>query len=371
MVDLLRHLDARRHQQRGPDDGVELEDVLADQVDVGGPELLRQVLAGSRVGECRVVVEQGVDPDVDHLRLVPRHRDAPLQPGAAEREVAQAPLDEGERLVVAVLRRHEVGPLRVEALERLLEGGQPEEPVVLLLDLQLDLVDWAAVAVLELGLGLEVRATRAVPALVVPGVDVAVVVDPLDHLGDLLHVLGIGRPDEEVIGHVQRRRELLEADRVLVAKLARGDAELLRSLGHRLAVLVRPGEEEDVLAALAHVAREHIGRDRRVGVPEMRLAVHVVDGRRDVVRHRPSMLPAGGRGPAAARSGGVLYVNAGARRRPGNRLPLRSESFEVKGDRCTEVAGALVDVTAGRDATGQVGRPRRVVGGWPALRRIS
>ena len=155
-----------RHQQRGPDDRVELEDVLADQVDRRRPELLGQVLALAGVGEGGVVVEERVDPDVDHLRLVPRHRHAPLQAGAAERDVAQAALDERERLVVAVLRGDEPGPLGVELLERLLEGGQPEEPVVLLLPLEHDLVDRAAVAVLELGLRLEVRAARAVPALV-------------------------------------------------------------------------------------------------------------------------------------------------------------------------------------------------------------
>ena len=54
----------------------------------------------------------------------------------------------------------------------------------------------------------------------------------------------------------------------------------------RLAVLVGAREEEDVLPALAHVAGQHVRRDRRVRVAEMRLRVHVVDRRRDVVGHR-------------------------------------------------------------------------------------
>ena len=45
----------------------------------------------SRVAQGRVVVEQRVDPDVDHLRLVPRHRHAPLQP-RAESERSRSPL---------------------------------------------------------------------------------------------------------------------------------------------------------------------------------------------------------------------------------------------------------------------------------------
>ena len=53
-------------------------------------------------------------------------------------------------------------------------------------------------------------------------------------------------------------------------------------VGHRLAVLVGAGEEEDVLAALAMVARHHVGGDRRVRVPQMGRRVDVVDRRGDV-----------------------------------------------------------------------------------------
>ena len=53
----------------------------------------------------------------------------------------------------------------------------------------------------------------------------------------------------------------------------------------RLAVLVGAGEEEDVLAALAHVPGEHVGRHRRVGVAEVGLRVDVVDRGGDVVGH--------------------------------------------------------------------------------------
>ena len=79
------------------------------------------------------------------------------------------------------------------------------------------------------------------------------------------------------------------------AELARGDALALGHLRHRLAVLVRAREEEDVLPALAHVPSEHVGRDRRVRVAQVGLCVDVVDRRRDVVGHRASMLLAAAR----------------------------------------------------------------------------
>ena len=189
------------------------------------------------------------------------------------------------RLVVALARQHEVGPLGVQLLEPLLEGRQPEEVVVLLLPVQLDLVDRALVAVQDLLLGLEVGAARAVPALVGAGIDVAAVVQALHEALDRRAVLGIGRADEEVVGRVDLLAHLLEVDDVAVGQLARRDALALGDVRDRLAVLVRAGQEEGVLAALAHVAGEHVGGDRRVRVAQVGLRVHVVDRRGDVEAH--------------------------------------------------------------------------------------
>src|SRR5450759_5451340 len=62
-------------------------------------------------------------------------------------------------------------------------------------------------------------------------------------------------------------------------------AAAARGLRNLVAVLVNAGEEEDVVALLAVVARQDVGDDGRVGVPQVGLAVHVVDGRGDVVVH--------------------------------------------------------------------------------------
>src|SRR4051794_39750106 len=239
------------------------------------------------------------------MARVPRDLDAPAQRRACERHVDQALLDERQRLVVAVLRAHPLGAVGVELLEPLLEGRELEEVVLLLLPDQRDLVDRAAVALEDLLLGLEVRAARAVPALVLALVDVAVVVDLLQHVLDRRHVLGIRRADEEVVGGADLLRHVAEADRVAVAELARGDALALGRDRHGLTVLVGPREEEHVLSALAHVAGQDVRRDRRVRVPQMGLRVHVVDRGRDVVGHWTRLYPrpASGRriAPAALR----------------------------------------------------------------------
>ena len=284
-VDVLGRLDLGGEQERRPVDGVELEDVLGDDVQARRPEALGEVLALARVGERRVVVEEGVPPDVDDLVGVPRHRHAPGELRARERDVLEPAADERERLVAAKIRADEVGPFGVQPLERLLERAQPEEPVLLALPEQRDLVDRAGVVGAALGLALEVGAARAVPALVQALVDVAVVVDALDDLLHLRHVLGVGGADEEVVGGVDPPGQLAKPWRVGVDQVPGGDALRLGRQHHRLAVLVGPGEEEDVLAALAHVPGEHVGGDRRVGVAEVRLGVYVVDRGGDVVAH--------------------------------------------------------------------------------------
>ena len=274
---MTRDLDLGRHQHRRPDHAVELEDVLADQMEVRRPVARGQVLALARIGERGDVVEQRVEPHIEDLALVPRRLHSPAQPRACARDVLEPLPDEAHGLVEALARQHEVRPLLVV--------GKPEEVVVLLLPGQHDLVDRALVAVEDLQLGLEVGTARAVPALVGAGIDLATVVEALHELLDGGAVLGVRRADEEVVRGVHPLDHLLEVHDVAIRELARGDALALGDVRDRLAVLVGAGQEEHVLAPLAHVAREDVGGDRRVRVAQVGLRVDVVDRRGDVEAH--------------------------------------------------------------------------------------
>ena len=182
------------------------------------------------------------------------------------------------RLVEVVRGQHEVGTLGEQPLERLLEGRQAEEPVLLLLARQLDLVDRAAVAVEDLVLDLEVGAARAVPALVEALVRVAVVVDALEHLLDAAPCAR---------SSVVRMKKSLETSSGRSARWKRAALRSASSCGATPSACAAsatgspcssvPVRKNDVLAALAHVAREHVGGDRLVGVAEVRRAVDVRD----------------------------------------------------------------------------------------------
>ena len=71
--DRARHLQAGGHEHGRPDDGVEASDVFADEVQSAG-QWRRKVSSSAAVADRGDVVEQRVEPHVDDVAVVPRHR---------------------------------------------------------------------------------------------------------------------------------------------------------------------------------------------------------------------------------------------------------------------------------------------------------
>ena len=139
-------------------------------------------------------------------------------------------------------------------------------------------MDRAEVARLhEVGLRVEHLAGAAVEAGVGALVEVAGVVQVLDERLHPALVLRIRGADEEVVGRLHRRRQPPELRGHAVAELLRRQPGRLGRPRHVAAVLVRAGQEEDVIAALAVVPGQDVGGHGRVRVPEVRVRVHVVD----------------------------------------------------------------------------------------------
>ena len=93
----------------------------------------------------------------------------------------------------------------------------------------------------------------------------------------------LGGADEIVVRAVQPLDHGLEARRVALDQLLRRHAFPVRGLQHLDAVLVGAGEEINVVAVEPHEAGDRVGRNRLVGVADMRRAVRIGDGRRDVI----------------------------------------------------------------------------------------
>ena len=251
------------------------QDVLADEVVVGGPCPLEALLVRAEPHRGEVVLQR-VHPHVHHVGLVPGDRDAPAERRPRHRQVLQAGPHEGEDLVAAALRRHEVRLRLVELDQPVPVGGEPEEVVVLLQHHHGALVDRAE-AVDDLGGLVEALAGHAVRPLVLAEIDVALVGELLRQPLHRADMALLRRADEVVVGDLEPLPDLLPAGHDPVGPCLRIEPGGSGRQGDLLAVLVGSGEEMDPLAAEAVVARQEIRGNRGVSVPDMGNIVHVVD----------------------------------------------------------------------------------------------
>ena len=248
---------------------------------VDRPPVLEALLVLS-VAHCGQVVGQRVEPDVRDVLGVPRDRDAPVERGARDREVPQTALDETEHLVAAEVGHNRTGVCRVPVQEALFEGRQAEEVVLLLEVLDRPFVDRAVRAVRQVVLDVVLLTADAIEPRVLAEVDVAGVVAGLQQGLDGPVVPVLGRPDEVVVRDIEALPRGLEERRNAVGELLRGLAGGVRCLLDLQPVLVGAGEEVHVVAEQSVPTRERVPHDRRVGMPEVGLCVHVIDGSSDV-----------------------------------------------------------------------------------------
>src|SRR5205814_8568073 len=67
-------------------DRVKTQDVLADHVQIGGPEGREFTAVGLRIADRAQIIDQRVEPDIYNVPGVARHRDAPREAGARDRD---------------------------------------------------------------------------------------------------------------------------------------------------------------------------------------------------------------------------------------------------------------------------------------------
>ena len=110
---------------------MEAGDVLADDMRVGRPEFCPRAVVG-KAGRGDVV-RQRVDPDIHHVFRIVGDGDAPVEGGAADREIGEPALHEGDDFVAISFGRDEVRMGFVVRQQLVGVSGEPEE-VALLLD---------------------------------------------------------------------------------------------------------------------------------------------------------------------------------------------------------------------------------------------
>jgi len=238
-----------------------------------GVELLPVV----EVAAGRHVVDQRVEPDVHHVRVVAGHRDPPLQGGSGDGLVAHAPLEEADDLVVAAARHNALQILFVIGQELVDVLRRAEEVALLLHHLKRPFAVGTGFVLAHAALGNVRLAGDAVPPLVLPFIDVALIEELLEDGLHRLVVTLLGGADEVVVGDVERLPEILEVAHRPVGKFARREPLGCGALLNLLSVLVGPGEEENVEPLHPFVPAHRVGGDGRVGMPDVRDVVDVVD----------------------------------------------------------------------------------------------
>ena len=271
----------QRHQHGGPDDGMEAQNLLAHHVQVGGPELVIVVVGVVAVTQRRDIVGKRVDPHIDRVLGVERHRDAPAHAGAGHTGVLQALLDESDHLVLAGGGLDEIGVVLV-VLQQAVGIFAGLEEIRFLLGFIHGAAAVGAAAVLQLRFGPEALARLAVHALVGAFIDVALLVQPGKDGLHALDVVVVGRADEPVIGDVHHLPQVLDRGHngvhIFFGRHALGGGLVL----DLLAVLVGAGQKHHVVAFGALVAGDGVAGHRRVAVADVQLVAGVVDGGRNV-----------------------------------------------------------------------------------------
>ena len=78
-VDVLGHGKLKRHEDRGPHERVESDDLLCHDVNVGRPIFFKIAVLIVLIAKSRDVVGKSVYPNVDYVTLVKRDGHAPLE----------------------------------------------------------------------------------------------------------------------------------------------------------------------------------------------------------------------------------------------------------------------------------------------------
>ena len=288
---------AQGHEDDGPVNRVEAHDILADDVQRGGPvTVIKGTAAVGMIAEAGDVVAQGVQPDVSDVARVEFHRDPPGEGGTGHTQVGQPRLQKiVHHLVAAGIRLDEIGMLLIKPEQAVLILGQPEE--IRLLAGVGDLpAAVGAFAVDELGRGEEGLAGDTVFAFVFAFVDIPLLVELFENRLHGLFMVGVGGADETVAGDVQAVPDRFDLAGHPVHVRLGADPLFLGGELDFLAVLVRAGLEIHVEAPLPLIPGDGIGQYRVVGIADVRLARGIGDGGGDIkgltvlIAHRGSLL---------------------------------------------------------------------------------
>ena len=278
---LLRQRQIQRHQENGPIDRMETDNIFSDQMQIRRPLLLEQVagLSVALVADAGDIVGQRVQPYVYHVLRVEVYRDAPFERGTGYAQILQTRKQEVvHHLILSGNRLNEFRML-VDMVNQTVSVFAHTEEISLFLGRLHLAATVRTLAVHQLGLGPEGLAGSTVHTLVSTFVDIALVIQLLENLLYLLLMVIIGGADEFIIGSVHQIPDPLNLTGHIVHEFLRSNACLLSLQLDLLTVLVGSGLEKYVVALESAETGNGVRQYDLIGVANVGLAGCVGNGR--------------------------------------------------------------------------------------------
>ena len=277
---------AQRHQENGPVNGMEADDVLADKVQVGRPVffIIFAAVPVGIVAEAGDIVGQGVQPDIDDVLFVKRHGNPPRKRSAGNAEILQSFQQEIIHHLVFTGNGLNEFRMSVDVLDQPIGIFPHSEEISLLFGGFHFPAAVGTLPVHQLAFRPEGLAGGAVHPLITAFINIPLVVKFLKDFRDRLLVFRVGGADEFVIRSAHQVPDLPDFPRDFIHILLGRHPRLFRFFLDLLAVLVRARLEKYVVAFLALEPCNRVRQNRFISVPDMRFSRRICNRRRDIIR---------------------------------------------------------------------------------------
>ena len=268
---MLRQRFTHCHQEDGPVNGVETQDVLTNQMQIGRPVFLIifAVVAVSVKAKTGDIVGQSVQPNVYNVSIVEVHGDAPLEGSSRNAKVLQALLQEVvHHFIFTGNGLNEFGMLFDMFYQTIRILAHLEEVSFFLGRFYISTAV-GALAVHQLTLRPKRFAGSTIHPYVFTLIDVALFVEFLKNLRYLSAMFGVGRTHKLIVRSAHHVPNVFDGTSHVIDKRLGRYAGCRRFFFNFLAVFVRTRLEEYVIALLALKTSNRISQNRFIGIPDM------------------------------------------------------------------------------------------------------
>ena len=285
---VAKHLFGQRQaesvQHNRPDNRMETHNFLAYQMNVRRPILLEQGIVFRAIPQRIDVVGQRVHPHIHSMFRIEINRNAPFKRCAGNAQILKT---RNQKVVEHFSRPRrrldEIGMGLNVINQPILILGKTEE-IALLAGLLHRTAAIRTAAIFELKLRPEGLTGRAIPALILTLVNIALIMKFAEDLLYGLHMALVRRADKVRVINIHQLPELLDAIYDVIDIFLRRHAGVARLALDLLTMLIRSSQEENIIARHLLKAGHRVRRSRTVAMADMQIIARIINRRCDVER---------------------------------------------------------------------------------------